>query len=600
MPATSADSGAKWRTAWTPYLREPLDNLIRRWVRQTTFVGSTQIGKTELLNNALAWMVAHEPSAIAYVCARAKDCRTTMRHRVLPMLRASDVLRAEITDRARDLKHEEVHLRRSTIFFRAAESPADLASLSCRYLLADETERWPEWSGRESSPFSLLQQRTITFDDYHLFLVSTPKFRHGVIQRQFEQGDQRRYHVPCQLCGRYQVLRWSQVQWDRVKLTTPREIERSREVWLECERCKGKIVDQHKPAMLAAGVWVPGGQTVEEWRRRGALEDREPHRSYHLWAAYSPWVQFWRLAAEFTRTRDVPADFMGFVNLWLAECWVDRVEDTPQEAVEACVDEQLSQGPEKVPEFVKVVCAAADVQKDRIIYGVAGWGDGEECAVLALGEVATFEDLDAAVFGSSWGSKHFQIRCMVVDSRHRRDEVIEFVRKRRPVARAIAGVERQAPIPFGTIKIERHPRTGQPLEHSLTCWTVNVGFFKDLVAARIAASAADPEKREGRLHLPKDLDPRLLLQLSAEHKVRERSGNRERARWVLKPGRGRNDAWDVLIYLHAAARMARVDLLRGRGPGPGPAPGEGGAPPPRRPGPPRRQRSILPIPRLSR
>jgi phage terminase large subunit GpA-like protein len=84
-----SDQPGKWRTSWTPYLREPMDNLQRRWVRQTTFMGSTQIGKTELLNNVVAWIACQTTSTIVYVSPRAKDCRQTMRHRVLPMFQAS-------------------------------------------------------------------------------------------------------------------------------------------------------------------------------------------------------------------------------------------------------------------------------------------------------------------------------------------------------------------------------------------------------------------------------------------------------------------------------------------------------------------------------
>jgi hypothetical protein len=44
-----------------------------------------------------------------------------------------------MTGRAHDVKHEEMQLRRSLIYFRAAESPMDLASVPARFVVADES-----------------------------------------------------------------------------------------------------------------------------------------------------------------------------------------------------------------------------------------------------------------------------------------------------------------------------------------------------------------------------------------------------------------------------------------------------------------------------
>jgi len=242
-----------------------------------------------------------------------------------------------------------------------------------------------------------------------------------------------------------------------------------------------------------------------------------------------------------------------------------------------------------VPQDVKVVTAAVDVQKDRLEWSVQGWGLDEESWLIAAGRVQKAKDagdwreLGDILFRNTWGKEQLQLRCCVVDSRYRRDEVLDFVRRHQPVARMIMGVERDAAVPFGTLRLDKHPRTGASLPNGLTVWTVNVGWFKDLVASRIARTIAEPESKPGRIHLPSDLPVDWLSQMASEHKVRERSGNKERHRWVLKPGHARNEAWDLTVYNAAAARLIRCDTLRSEERQPG------ASPPARPPGPPPRK-----------
>ena len=87
-------------------------------------------------------------------------------------------------------------------------------------------------------------------------------------------------------------------------------------------------------------------------------------------------------------------------------------------------------------------------------------------------------------------------------------------------------------------------------------------MFKDLASHRLRLKLRPQENPIGVTHFPSNMAEHFVNQLSAEHKTTRRSGNRVVRRWVLKPGRKRNEAWDVLVYNIAAARMVRVDTLR--------------------------------------
>lgn len=585
-------AGGKYRSSWTPYAREWMDNAALGWVRQTTIMAGTQIGKTETVNNVLGFAIAQDPGPTMFVVPREKDIRTWSHARIKPMIEATPVLRAELTGSAHDLTTGEMLFRRSVLYVRSSQSPADLASVPVRYLLADEVDKYPRWSGREASPLDLAKERQRTFWNATAFVVSTPTTRDGNVFREFQDGDRRRYHVPCPHCGWFQVLRWQQVRWPAHCLEA-RDVRRERVAAYHCEKCDAAIPDEAKRAMLEQGVWVPEAYSFSDWVAGGARErDRTDHRSYHIWAAYSPWLTWWQLAATWLASKADPAKLQNWVNSWLAEIWEEKVEAPTDDLVRAAIKpgHRMGSGP-TVPAEVLIATAGVDVQKDRLIYVVRGWGYDEESWLLAAGEVATFDELEAVLCLNVWASRGgVGVRCALIDSRYRRDEVLDLVR-RRPALRMAQGVERNSPTDFEPKKLERHPRTGQPLPNSVLIWSLTVGRFKDYVAGRM--------RRPDTWHLPEDAPDGYAAQVTSEHKVRVRSNARELERWVVKPGHQANHYWDAEVYACAAARMIRVELLKRRDGDAGPAAPPPGPPPPRPPRPPRNRPPIT-FPRLSR
>lgn len=582
LTSLSAEPG-QWRTNRVPHAREWMDSANCRWVRKVTLLTGTQISKTETLCNLVGYFVHQDPCPIMFVMPRRDDAKLMSERRLRPMVEASPALRAERTERQADLQSRELAFRNAIVYMRSAQSPADLASSAVRVVLCDELDKWPQWSGEEASPIKLVEERTRTFFDHLIVTASTPTTRRGEIWRQFEAGDQRRYWMPCPHCGKPQTFEFGQVKWDTERIRTKAEMEEAREAWYECRHCSGKIDDRAKRAMVAIGWWVPKGHDPIQWRDVDSKTERHPHRSYHIWAAYSPWIEWWKIVAEHLYSRGVPADRMNFVNSWLAELWEDQVQDTTDAGVRACIGKHRLG---EVPAEALVVTSTCDVQVDRVEYHIQAWGRDEQSWLIGVGETNDWEELGDVLFRNTFGEQKLPMRVCLVDSRYRRPEVFEFVRKWPTVARMIAGVERDTPQPFGTTKLEKHPKTGVVLPNSMTVWTVNVGWFKDLVSSRIQRALAEPESKAGRIWLPIDAPDALKVQLASEQKIRQRSGNREVMRWVLKPGHQRNEAWDLQVYQAAAARMIRVDTLRTEAT----APQRPAMPPASpRPGPPNRQ-----------
>lgn len=551
-----------YRTDRTPYAREIMDSFGLAWVRQVTFLKSTQVGGSRIGLNVLAYAIAEDPGPITWVMPTREDAAEFGENRVLPMIEASPSLRAQMTGDRFDAKKRQIKFSRARVLFRSARVAKELAQYPARWLFGDEAGKWPKWTQDEAAPFELARERTRTFWNHKVFLNSTPKGP-GLIDKEFERGDRRRFHVPCPHCKRFQVLRWPQVKWPQ-RIDSEKQMRTERAAHYECEHCKGRILDHHKQAILEAGCWAPEGVDPNDHLVDGRPvlpAERTPHRSYHIWAGYSPWLAWWEIVAEWLRSKDNPSTLQNFINSWLGEPWVEKVDEPKAEHLQDCVG-GYHRG--EVPEGVKVITAGVDVQKRFLVLSVRGWGVEMESWLLDHARIDDFEQLEAVLFAKTW-PRGLRLNALFIDTRYRKSEAIAFARKFPAVVKLCRGVEFDDPIPFRSQAVERHPRTGQPVG-SLKAWHLNVGMFKDLVAQSIHGRG---EPGPGAFHVYEEVDATYLEEMSSEHKVMERSGDRERERWVKKAGHRQNHFWDTEVYARAVAHLIRVDALRADAAAPG-------------------------------
>lgn len=567
-----------YRTDRTPYVREWQDSAGLPWVHQVTIQKSTQVGGSQALLNVLAYAIAADPGPITWVMPTREDAAEFGENRVQPMIDLCPALQGEVTGERFDAKARQIKFKRARVLFRSARVPKELAQYPARWLFGDEAGKWPQWTQDEAAPFDLARERCRTFWNHRIYLNSTPTVEAGLISVEFQRGDRRRYHVPCPHCGAFQVLRWAQVKWP-AGIDNEKAMRTARSAWYECEACSKPILDEHKRTMLSAGWWCPEDIDPTPYLFDGQLllpYERAPHRSYHLWAGYSPWLAWWELAAEFLRSKDNPATLQNWVNSWLGEPWVERTEDTKPEELRACVG-GYHRG--EVPEGVRVLTAGVDVQKRFLVFTVRGWGNDLESWLIDHGRVESFDMLAGVLFAKAW-PRNIMLRAVFIDTNYRPAEVIDFARRYPAVVKLCRGVELDTPVPFRAESVEKHPRTGASIG-GMKCWHTNVGMFKDLLSQSLRVGGI---AGAGAFHVYDDVDQTYLDEMTSEHKIMVRSSDRERERWVKKAGHRQNHYWDTEVYNRAIAQLIGVHNLRSH-----PGGGGGGAPPGgRRPAPPRR------------
>lgn len=561
LPAGVTSEPGRWRNDRTPYLVGIMDALAEPGVEEVVFLKPVQVGFSEAIRNVLGYWIDNDAGPCLLVMPDEKSAKEAIDERIKPLLESTPELRRHLTDRAWDVKLTQIRLDSMPLWVGWAGSPQTLATRPCRYVLFDEVDKYPPFSGRESDPISLGTERTATYGyRRRIFKGSTPTTRSGAIWAAWEQcGDRRHYQVPCPHCGKYQRLVWAQVKWpnlaieDKVKLADA--IETNRMAWYECEHCKGRIDERHRSAMNIKGRWVSEGQTVGDEGTLVGGRPRSKRIGFHLNCLYSPWRTLSAAAAEFLRAKGDPAKMMNFRNSWLAEPFEDQLTATKPSAIR---DKIVRSGPALVvPGWASAVFATADTQKDHFWFTVRAWGFDNRSALVHYGIARTFDELHRmtlqAVFKNEAGLA-VSPTALLIDSgggkgqdwgSSRTDEVYEFAAKDPSRVYPTKGASHMMRRPWTMTKIG-------------TAGVMLYLLDTDIYKTRLAGLIADPEPQRWLPH--KEVTDDYCMQLASEHRILDRKTGKPM--WVTLTSGAANHLWDCEVLQVAAADIANVATMK--------------------------------------
>jgi phage terminase large subunit GpA-like protein len=203
--------------------------------------------------------------------------------RIDPLVSSTPSVRRHLTARAWDDTKHRIRFDTMSVFFVWAGSKTGTKSRPIRRLICEEPDEYPPFSSTGGDPLSKAEKRLTTYRDKgraKILLGGTPTTRMGNTWKRWEMCSVRfHYWVPCPHCNGYQLLQWKQVKWPGAETgeDRARHAERVRSVGLayyECEHCKGRIDDHHKPRMMRRGTWASEDQAVTNdgrvvaWRAR--------------------------------------------------------------------------------------------------------------------------------------------------------------------------------------------------------------------------------------------------------------------------------------------------------------------------------------------
>ena len=536
----SAEPGP-WRTDRTPYLREPMDCLSSESpVQRVVMMFAAQTGKTEAGSNWLGYVIDHAPGPMLCVQPTVEMAKRLSKQRLESMISETPCLSEKIAPaRSRDSGNTMFSKEFSggIMLLTGANSATGLRSAPCRYLFADEVDAFPSDVDGEGDPVALAERRTTTFARRKILLTSTPTVKDfSRIEAEYERSDQRRFYVACPCCGEMQWLKWGQLKWEQGKPET---------VLYQCESCREKFPELHKPQMLASGEWRPtapgNGKTA----------------GFQLSGLYSPlgWCSWEQLVDDFLRAKgDAPA-LKAFVNTRLAETWEE--DYAAAVSAEGLMAKRLAYQPGTCPDGVVLLTAGVDVQDNRLAVSVWGWGEGETGWLVwhqeLMGDPTQTEvwgQLDT-VLATEWdaaGGKTLKLAQVAIDSGgHCTHEVYRYVRDRLSQgAVAIKGSSKRNSAAVGKgSKVDVNWR-GKVLKKSVTLYMLGTDTIKTTLFGRMRHNEAG-----GALLFGQAADEEYFRQLTAERQALRYHRGFPIREWVKKSG-DRNEALDCAVYAYAA------------------------------------------------
>ena len=194
-----------------PYQRQILDAVQDPAIRRITIMSGAQIGKTLIAISLIGYYTLHEPRSQMYMQPSEPDLQKWLASKFEPIVDANDRFKkAYVPARGTEGPNNQIikSFRTGFLTMAWAGSGNALRGMSAPVLFCDEVDGY-EYS-EEGHPVDILWQRSGTFGESRkLIELSTPKIE-GVsrIQKSFENGDQRHFHVCCTQCTELFIFNW--------------------------------------------------------------------------------------------------------------------------------------------------------------------------------------------------------------------------------------------------------------------------------------------------------------------------------------------------------------------------------------------------------
>lgn len=535
LDSKTAAMPGPWRNDKTPYLVEIMDELNNYETEEVVFCKCTQVGGTEAELNMQGYVIQQDPSPSMVVYPSDKLGESVSENRIKPMVKSAPTLR----ERFHEFRSQKLELQFDGMYLTVsgANSPSSLASRAVKYLFLDEVDKYPGASKKEADPISLAKERTKTFANRKIYMTSTPTIKSGPIWKNLQDCDvEKHYFVPCPHCGEMIELKFVNLRFPDEKGMTASD--RADQAVYVCQSCGCFISDQHKAQMLRFGEW------------RIVKENNTARRKIGYWISvlYSPFVRFSEVALEWINSQGDNERLQNFINSWLAEPWEDTRLTTSADVV---MERQTEREEFTVPEWARFLSAGVDVQETSIYWTIRAWGNFLTSQNICHGQATSWADIERVMNYSyeKEGGEQLVVSLCLIDSGFDTDAVYDFCANNSDWALPAKGSSRSMDAHFHLSKINKTDSKA----YGMNLAVVDGGKYKDMIAARMKK-----ENGRGSWMVYAGCDMEYAKQVTSEHKVQVKKGDRLVQTWELKASHTDNHYLDCEVYALAAADILGV------------------------------------------
>lgn len=383
-PESSAELGL-WRTSRTPYLKEPMDCFNDPKVRHIVIVSSSQVGKSETMNNIIAYIIAQDPGSILFIQPTTIDAKDYSKLRIAPMIRDCKALKDKVADsKSRDSANtilQKSYPGGILTMCGSTEAHA-LASKPIRYILGDERDRWAISAGNEGDPWELAQARQITFYNAKSVEVSTPTVKGAsAIETAYANGTMERWKTRCPHCGEYSEIVFDNIRFEKEETIAPgdKKIYKITSLYYVCPECGG--ISTEAEIKKQPSKWVADNPDAYEATKT---------RSFWLSSWVSPWASWTSTIQLYLQALGNTKKMQVVYNTRFGLLWEDRGDLEDEDSVMARREEYSAE----LPKGVLCLTCGVDTQDDRFEYEVVGHGHFGETWGIKKGIIMGRPDLD--------------------------------------------------------------------------------------------------------------------------------------------------------------------------------------------------------------
>lgn len=525
--------------------------------RVITLKKSAQVGGTELANVFTLGTQSMDPCDFMYIHPTEENASRWLKLKLSPMLRSTSSVASLFPDKSRDggdsISFKQRIDGRGSILISGANSPASLSMVSIGRQVQDDLAKWEVTT--MGDPETMADSRSRAFTFAKIFKISTPLVNPGCkISRNFDQGSQEYYHVPCPHCEHLHVLEWA-------NMLANLDEEHPELAHFTCPECGGVIEEHHRPAMVRPEA--AGGKA--KWIARNPQAARH-HRSFWLWSAYGPLQRWEEIAREWLRAKGDPKQEQVFLNDSVGLAYDAKGEAPPWEEIrDRAGNSEIERG--RVVQWAVVVTLGIDCQVDRVEWHAIAWGRDYRRHVIDHGiitghikEPETRAALDK-LLGFAWrhdSGRMIGIDRAAIDGNAWTEDVWGWARKH-PASKLIMvrGVGHETAPRLMKVRKERS-RTGDLLKYAGRFY--NMGTSPMKMALYRNLTKTDPLVY-GHVSFPKGLEDEYFRQLTAESRkaVKRRDGFTV-WQWVKDPNQ-RNEMLDTMVQAEAAAEHLGVFVM---------------------------------------
>lgn len=386
----SAEPG-RWKTARAPYQKDIMDAFTQPGVHQVVVMSSSQVGKSDIMNNVIGRFAHLDPCPIMMIQPTIDMAQDYSKTRISPMLRDTKVLSQIFYDVKAGDENGSAKTRdgNNTILSKifpggrlimcGANSPAGLASRPVRILLADEVDRFPDSAGTEGDPVDLASKRMTTFWNRVMGLFSTPTNEGSSrIAVEYQAGTQEEWQYKCPNCGEWHTLRYIDMdtEYREYKDSRGRETVTVDSVKWRCPDC-GYAFDEKTMK-----------QAPQRYNAQNPSALQNGIRSFFVNSFTSPWLSWQQIMQEWYKAKGDPTKEKVVMNTRFGETYREpgAFED------EAIFIRRREQYGTQLPDGALMLTAAVDTQDNRLEYEVCAWGEAEECWGISKGVILGVPD----------------------------------------------------------------------------------------------------------------------------------------------------------------------------------------------------------------